>query len=71
MATIRLAIVVSTIGVVVAVTAERFGGLPAGSVVYGVIALGFAASWVRSGRRSTHRPVWVPTDDPRLTRSAG
>lgn len=56
-ATVRLASVVSSVGVAVAVAVDQVGILSDQLVVFGVIGVGFATSWVRSGRRSLGRAV--------------
>jgi hypothetical protein len=52
-----LASVVSSVGVAVAIAVDQVGILPDQLVVFGVIGVGFATSWVRSGRRSVGRAV--------------
>ena len=56
-ATIRLAMIVSVIGIAAALTVGRIGLLPEQAVVFGVMGVGFVTSWIRSGRRSLTRVI--------------
>jgi hypothetical protein len=70
-AAIRVAIVLSTIAVVVAWGLEAVGDVPRVALVLAVIVVGFAASWVQTGRitrsarrRGARRVVVVPVRHP-------
>jgi hypothetical protein len=49
-AALRLAVVVSVIGAVFAIGASMMGGVAQAVIVIPVIVIGFAASWVQTGR---------------------
>jgi hypothetical protein len=49
-AALRLAVVVSVLGAVVAVAASMFGDVAQVTIVLPVIVIGFALSWVQTGR---------------------
>jgi len=49
-AALRLAVVVSVIGALIAVGASTLGDVSQAAIVIPVIVIGFAASWVQTGR---------------------
>lgn len=62
-AAIELAITLSVVAATIAVILHSMGVLSQPVIVLGVIAVGFATSWVRTGRiarEAAHRAVTVP-----------
>jgi hypothetical protein len=64
-ATIRLAIALSTIAAVAAMTVSAVGDVSEAVIVLSVIVIGFVTSWVRTGHPApreitTHRVARVP-----------
>ena len=49
-AALRLAVVVSVFGAVVAIAASMFGDVAQAAIVLPVVVIGFALSWVQTGR---------------------
>ena len=70
-AAIKLAMVFSTIAVIVAVTLDAIGDVSVGAMVTIVAVTGFATSWVQTGRvregvavRQHHRVSVLPLHQP-------
>jgi len=55
-AALRLAVIVSIIGAVIAIGASVVGDVAQAAIVIPVIIVGFAASWVQTGRVQRRDP---------------
>jgi hypothetical protein len=64
-AAVRLALLVSALAAAVTVALSAAGDVPRGALVLAVVLVGFAASWIQTGRivrayRPSHRVLVVP-----------